>query len=95
MTRALLVMVLSLGSLLFSFRFSVRAGTTRHSGRDAAAAGIGRVRVVAPTVHDSTQHRGRALSALVVACLVGGIGLGLTIIVALSTVTAGMSGLLR
>jgi hypothetical protein len=30
-----------------------------------------------------------------VACLVGGIGLGLTIVVALSTVTTGMSGLLR
>jgi hypothetical protein len=95
MTRALLVMVLSLGSLLFSFRFSFRARATGRAGRGAPTAEIGHVRVRATPAHDPKSRRGRALGTLVVACLVGGVGVGLTIIVALSTLTSGMSGLLR
>lgn len=91
MTRALIVMVLSLGSLLFSFR--IRA--TRRAVRGMRTAGIGHVRVVATPVDVPTGRRGRALGALVVACLAGGLGLGLAIVVAVSTLTTGMSGLLR
>ena len=91
MTRALLVMVLTLASLLFSFR--TRA--TRHTARGTQAAQTGRVLVVANPAHDPTGRRSRALGALAVACLAGGVGLGLAIVVAVSTLTTGMSGLLR
>jgi hypothetical protein len=91
MTRALLVMVLTLGSLLFSFR----ARATRRAVRGAPTAESGHVRGLATPVYDPTRRRGRALGTLVVACLVGGVGVGLTIVVALTTLTSGMSGLLR
>ncbi len=91
MTRALIVMVLSLGSLLFSFR--TRA--TRRAVRGARTEEIGHVRVIPTPVEDPTGHRGRALGALFITCIVGGVGLGLAVVVTVSTLTTGMSGLLR
>lgn len=98
MARALTVMVLSLGTLLYSFRASTRSVRRigpRHSPvtpfpvvRDAVyllttAAGPRRPRPV------------RAIGALLLACVVIGVGLGLVVVALLSTLSGGISGLLQ
>lgn len=101
MTRALIVMVLSLGSLVFSFRppsLSAASAARRNRARHHIAhlpdsSGVRQVRVLHTPIHEDRARRGRAVGALVVACLVGGLGLGLAIVVALSALTVGVSGL--
>jgi hypothetical protein len=92
MARALIVMVLTLAALVFSYRLRVAPSRHRPTPDVARALPVtvanGRVTVDAP-------DRLRALTTLLGVCTIGGAALGLGIVVALTTLTGAVSGLLR
>lgn len=92
MARALIVTVLTLGALVFSYR--LRGASSRRASSVTATRPLP-VAVAQGRITAERPNRVRALGTLLGMCAIGGTAVGLGIVVALATLTGAVSGLLR